>query len=120
VQQLFSLNKGTAVVPLLSDGRPLTGQDSCWGTACIDDTAGELILKLVNPSGKAMERIIVTDAHLHGMATVTTLAGAGPGIVNSIAAPAEIDPVTTRVEVKETKMRLNLPAFSLVVVRVKK
>jgi len=118
VQQLFSLNKGTAVVPLLSNGQPVTGQDSCWGTACMDEPTGDLILKLVNASGKAMERTItLEDARLHGVATVTTLAGSDPGIVNSLAAPARVAPVTEKMEVKGKKMQLNLPAYSLVVVR---
>lgn len=120
VQQLFSLNKGTAVVPLLFQGQPLTGQDSCWGTACMDEPTGDLILKLVNPSGKAMERTIeLDDARLHGVATVTTLSAPDPGVVNSMAVPARIAPVTEKMEVKGKKMTVKLPAYSFVVVRIK-
>ena len=120
VQQLFSLNKGTETVPLLSKGQPLTGQDSCWGTACMDEPSGDLIMKLVNPSGQAMQRtIVLEDARLHGMGTLTTLAGADPGIVNSIAVPAAIVPVAEKIDIKGKKIPLTLPAYSLVVVRVK-
>jgi alpha-N-arabinofuranosidase len=120
VQQLFSLNKGSVVVPLLRQGQSLTGQDSCWGTACLDVSKGELILKLVNPSGKAMEPTIeLADARLSGRANITTLTGSGSNAVNSLDAPLAIVPENRQMVLKGKKMQLNLPAYSFVVVRVK-
>ena len=120
VQQLFSLNKGTEVVPLLYHGQPVTGQDSCWATAAIDSVAGELILKLVNPSGTAEKRTIeLNDTHSVGEATITTLSGAGPGQVNSMDAPTGIVPFKTMMAVKGNKIQLNLIPYSFVVVRIK-
>lgn len=120
VQQLFSLNKGTWVVPLLRRGQPVIGQDSCWGTACMDSAAGELILKLVNPSGMAMKRIVeVVDARLEGMAIVTTLSGTGPGEVNSFGNPLGIAPVLGTIDVQGKRVQLNLAPYCLVVVRIK-
>ena len=120
VQQLFSVNKGTVVVPLLRMGEPLVGQDSCWGSACIDKSSGELILKLVNPSNHLLKRIIaLSDARLKGEATFTTLTGEGPGIVNSMMSPREIVPVVGKLAVRGRKLQLSLPAYSFVVVRIK-
>ena len=120
VQQLFSVNKGSKVVPLLYQGQPLTGQDSCWASACMDDSAGELILKLVNPSGSAEERTIqLADARLAGNATITMLSAADAGAVNSMNSPDAVAPVTRNLGVKGRKLSLTLPAWSFTVVRLK-
>ncbi|HEY4288032.1 MAG TPA: alpha-L-arabinofuranosidase C-terminal domain-containing protein [Puia sp.] len=120
VQQLFSVNKGTAVVPLLDNGTPLTGQDSCWGTACLDEPAGELILKLVNLSDKAKQKnVIVSGGRVSGGARVTTLAGVTPGGMNSLEHPDVVAPVTKEEKVSGKAVTVELPAYSCVVVRVK-
>jgi alpha-N-arabinofuranosidase len=120
VQQLFSMNRGTEGVPILRQGQPVIGRDSCWASACMDEITGELILKLVNPSGKTMERAIrIGDARLAGEATVTTLTGTGPAEMNSIEALMGIAPKARQLALKGNKMQLNLPAYSFVVVRVK-
>jgi alpha-N-arabinofuranosidase len=99
---------------------PVAGQDSCWGSACIDEPSGELILKLVNPSGRVSQKVIaVSDARLEGRGSMTILTGKGPAEVNSMEEPMEVAPVTRQLPLKGRKMYLTLPAYSLVVVRVK-
>lgn len=120
VQQLFSMNRGTEVVPLLRMGQPVVGQDSCWASACMDEATGELILKLVNPSGKSMGKVVeISGARVNGPATMTILTGSGPSEMNSIEAPVKIAPVVQRLACKGKKMRLDLPPYSLIIVRVK-
>ena len=120
VQQLFSTNRGTAVVPLLADGVSLTGQDSCWGTACLDQPKGELIFKLVNLSEKAKSRTVkLADGKFRGGAVVTVLAGNAPGEKNSLDSPELVAPVMKQESVKGKEMKIELPAYSCVVVRVK-
>jgi len=53
------------------------------------------------------------------MAMVTTLGGTDPGAANSMKTSAAIAPETIKMDEKEKKMRLNLPAYSPVIVRVK-
>jgi len=48
VQKLFSVNKGTHVIPILNNGEKLTGKDSIYATAAIDKNTNTVILKLVN------------------------------------------------------------------------
>jgi alpha-L-arabinofuranosidase len=120
VQQLFSVNKGTAVVDLFDRGAALTGQDSCWGTACLDEPTGELILKLVNLSDKAKQKsVVVSGGRLGGSARVTTLAGAAPGGMNSLEHPDVVAPVVKEMKVSGKGLKVELPAYSCVVVRVK-
>ena len=120
VQQLFAVNKGTAVVDLFDRGAPLTGQDSCWGTACLDEPAGELILKLVNLSDKAKQKTIVVAGGRPGRSVaVTTLAGASPGGMNSLEHPDVVAPVMRERKVAGKEVKVELPGYSCVVVRVK-
>ena len=48
VQKLFSNNKGTNVVPITENEKPVTGKDSLYSSAVIDKQKGELIIKIVN------------------------------------------------------------------------
>lgn len=120
VQQLFSVNKGTAVVPLLDKGAVLAGQDSCWGTACLDEPSGELIVKLVNMSDKSKDRVVsIADAKPARTARAIVLAGAEPGTMNSLEHPDAVAPVTKEVAVAGKDVHLALPPYSCTVVRVK-
>jgi len=120
IQQLFSANSGTAVVPLLAGGSPVAGQDSCWGTACLDQPKGELVVKLVNLSDKVKSRILaLTDGKFAGNGVMTVLAGGGPGDKNSLDHPGVVAPVTKQMGVKGRDVKVELPPYSCVVVRVK-
>jgi len=61
VQKLFSTNRGTHVVPILLNNASVTGQDSCYASASVDKTTNELILKIINTSGKEQSKEIVVD-----------------------------------------------------------
>lgn len=119
VQQLFSLNKGTQVVPLLLNGQPLTGQDSCWASASVDSSKAELILKLVNPTGTAKERKIrIADGKFWGESTETVLSGE-PNAVNSLEVPGTIVPRTNKIKSEAKSLTVELSPYSLTIIRVK-
>jgi len=119
VQQLFSLNKGTAVVPLLQNGRPVTGQDSCWASAVVDRGKHELIVKCVNVSAQSRtQELRLADAVSAGPAIVTTLSNADPGVVNSIVQPEAIAPVTKIIPAKGKQLSWEAAPYSLTVVRM--
>lgn len=66
VQQLYSLNKGTNVLSLTMDGKPVTGaegQDGLFASAAYNKLTDEVIIKVANTSDKA-QRI---DFSLKGM-----------------------------------------------------
>lgn len=53
VQQMFATNKGTNVLPLTMDGRPLTGgegQNGLFASATIDKDANQIVVKVANTS----------------------------------------------------------------------
>lgn len=59
VQQLFSTNKGTNVLPLtLADGQPLAGtegQNGMFASAVLDSEANQIIVKIANTSDAPQE-----------------------------------------------------------------
>lgn len=119
VQQLFSINKGTDVVPLLKDGKPICGKDSCWASAVIDKSTNELVIKLVNMSSTAKAKSIKVDATATGIASQTTLASSNTGIMNSIIQPDQIRPETTTIAVKGKQLDFTAAPYSLNVIKVK-
>jgi alpha-L-arabinofuranosidase len=50
VQKIFSNYKGTRVIPVQSEGKNLTGQDSLYSSATIDQETGKIFLKVINTS----------------------------------------------------------------------
>src|SRR3954469_9924535 len=53
VQKMYGTNKGSVVVPITMNNQVMAGANSLYATACIDKATNELIVKVVNTSGKA-------------------------------------------------------------------
>lgn len=71
VQKLYGTNKGSRVLPMTLDGKPLTGQDGIFASAAIDDATGEYIVKIANTSGESHN--VTMD--FRGLGKKRTLAG---------------------------------------------
>ena len=120
VQQLYACNKGTNVLPLTMNGKPVAGQqgqDGLFASAVVDRPKGEVIVKVANTSGKAQD-ITLNLAGLKGShsATVTTLQCDDMDAENTLDRPDRIRPVETTApcENKKNATALNdrLPAKS--------
>lgn len=120
VQQLFSVNRGTHVVPLLQNNMPVTGQDSCYATAAIDSVSKELIIKVVNASSQPQKRTFqLTDSKRKSFTgTHTVLKGASPNAANSAAEPSTIKPVQTTLHYKKGQA-IELAPLSVNIIRMK-
>ncbi|HXK76310.1 MAG TPA: alpha-L-arabinofuranosidase C-terminal domain-containing protein [Bacteroidaceae bacterium] len=55
VQQMYGMNTGTKVLPLLMEGKPVIGQDSLYASAVSDAATGEIIVKVVNAANKVQK-----------------------------------------------------------------
>lgn len=115
VQYLFSNNKGTDVVPLLKDGKPLEGQDSTWASAVVDKQKHELIIKLVNMSSKPQAKSIKLDKSAVS-GTMMTLSNSNTAIENSLAIPDNIKPKTKALQVKGKLLDFTVQPYSLNVI----
>lgn len=121
VQKLFSLNKGTKVVSLTANGKTVAGQDSLYASAVVDEKTADLIIKLVNVSVKPQSSVLSLEGvkSPKGEATLTVLQSNEPDAVNTFRQPAQVAPRESSVSIKNNKLVLNAPAYSLSVIRVR-
>jgi len=114
VQKLFSTNKGTHVVPVLSNGQILAGKDSLYSSATIDKQANRLNLKIVNTSKSAR----IFDIKLEGATatkggTMQTLASAEPFAFNSLENPQVIVPVSSTIKKTGNSIKIEVKPASV-------
>ena len=121
VQKLFSLNKGTDVVPALRNNKSLAGEDSLYASAVIDKKTGELIVKMVNASATAqpIQLNIEGVKKLSGSGTLTVLQGATLNAVNRIGDGMAVSPLDRQVEVKGKVIDVEAAPYSFNVFKVK-
>lgn len=121
VQQLYSLNKGTHVVPALLNGQAIKGQDSLYASAVIDKNAKEIIVKLANASGKAFSKDIVFESvKLDKEAELTVLGSEELWTVNSFSSPEAVSPKTSKISLSgKNKLTFNAAPYSFSVIKLK-
>ncbi|HQE34055.1 MAG TPA: alpha-L-arabinofuranosidase C-terminal domain-containing protein [Flavobacterium alvei] len=120
VQKLFSLNKGTDLLNITKDGKPLTGQNNLYASAVKDANTKEIIVKLVNTSPTPQEVAIdLKGSKLESKGTVITLTSPNLADENSFETPQKIIPTTSEYKLKGEKAQMNLPAYSITVLKLK-
>ncbi|WP_407427699.1 alpha-L-arabinofuranosidase C-terminal domain-containing protein [Arcticibacter sp.] len=121
VQKLFSLNKGTHVVPVLLDNKAVSGQEGYYASATIDRKTNELILKVVNSTGKRQSGAFLIDGanKVQGKGSLTVISSADLEAVNSFEAPDTISPKVSPISIKNKRINLDLSPYSVNMVKVK-
>jgi alpha-N-arabinofuranosidase len=120
VQQLFSLNKGTDVVPLLEGTEMVSGKDGCYATACLDKNKKELIIKFVNSGAKSQSVVFnIEGMDLKSQATITSLGNTDKTVVNSLAKPKAISPVDSALAVDGKAVKLTVESYTFKVIKLK-
>ena len=127
VQQMYACNKGTNVLQLSMNGKPVAGQegqDGLFASAVVDKQKGEIIVKVINTSDKAQD----VTLNLNGLkgsrsASVTTLHSDNMDAENTLDNPNAIRPAesTATCQSKKNMNVLNdqLPAKSFRMYRIK-
>lgn len=120
VQKLFSINKGTKVVPITLNNEVIAGKDSLYATACIDEKTNDLIIKIVNASPKEQTNSVVLDGvkKLASKASLTVLQGDLSGM-NSFGEPKNLSPKDSTIPVKGKTISVASAPYSFSIVRVK-
>jgi alpha-N-arabinofuranosidase len=121
VQQLFSLNKGTDVVPLLLNNEAVAGQDGCFATASIDKNTNELVIKFVNSTASAKNTSfkITGSKGYQKQASVITLRSDDKDAVNSLETPTAISPKNSTINVSGSVLKLDIEPYTFKIVRLK-
>ena len=120
VQELYSLYKGTDVVPLKLNGQAVSGQNGVYASAVTDSKTHELIIKFIN-SGKVSQcaGFVIKGKKIKSTATVITLHSNDLAAVNSLDKPTSISPVQSTIQLNENKINLTVKPYSMNVIRVK-
>jgi alpha-N-arabinofuranosidase len=120
VQKLYSLNKGTNVISILEDNKVISGQDSVYASAVIDQATKEMIIKIINVSGREKTRDINVQGgkKLASKGSLTTLNSATIDAENSFANAINVSPKEGKLTVKGNRIPLRLKPYSFTIVRV--
>jgi alpha-N-arabinofuranosidase len=119
VQQLFSTNKGTDLITITKDGKPVTGQNNLFASAVKDLNTKEVILKLVNTAAAPQEvNINLKGSKLASKGTGITLTSSNLQDENSFADPKKISPTAHDFKLKGEHVQMGLPAYSVTVLKI--
>jgi alpha-L-arabinofuranosidase len=128
VQQLFAMNKGTNVLSLTMDKKPVAGQDGqdgLFASAVFDKQTGEVIVKVVNTSN-ASQPVSIQLKGIKGAteAQTITLHHDGMDEENTLDQPERIIPKAGTIKVdagKKAALLLDdIPAKTFRIYKVKK
>ena len=127
VQQLYALNKGTNVVPLNMDGKPVAGvegQDGLFASAVWDAESQSYIVKVINTSDKAqpVELSFAGLGKKESLAdgTITTFHSDNPDLDNTVDNPTAIIPVESKITIEDNTLKTEVGAKSFAMYKFKK
>jgi len=126
VQQLYASNKGTRVLPLTMNGKPVAGQpgqNNLFASAVVDDTTGETIVKIVNAGTETQ----TVDLRFKGFkkgrglssGRVITLQSSDLKVDNTLDCPGRIRPQEAALEVTGSELTVELAPKSFNVFKLK-
>ena len=129
VQQMFAMNKGTNVLSLTMNKKPVAGQDGqdgLFASSVYDSTTGEVIIKVVNTS-KETQAITLNLLGMKNGGTAQTLTLHHDGSLddeNTLDQPDKICPVSGTANVTAGKKAATLedqvPAMTFRLYRIKR
>ncbi len=121
VQKLYSVNKGTNIIPLTYQNANLTGQNGLYGSSVWDKNSKEIIVKLVNTTDKAQtaEVVIESSKKLNAKAKLVLLKSDQLDAVNSFDKPQLISPTELDFALKGKKASVPLAPNSFSILKIK-
>jgi alpha-L-arabinofuranosidase len=117
---MFSVNKGTRLLPVLVDGSAKNGQSELYASASLDEGASEVIVKLVNTgSTKKEARITLGGAQRVGPGgKAFLLQSEDLKTENSLDHPIKLAPVEKQLQVSGGEFSYELLPRSFTVLRI--
>ena len=118
VQMLYGTNKGTNVVSLTENGKPVEGKDGLYASAVWDKSMKRYIVKIAN-TGDQPQQVTFSfrGAKISGQAKVTTLHADDPRAVNTLDKPNNVVPQQSSVEINGNACTVTIPAKTFAVYR---
>lgn len=120
VQMLYGTNRGTNVLSLLENGKPVEGADGLYASAVYDKDSKNYIIKVAN-TGDAEKDINITLNGIKklGSGQLITLHSNDPLATNTLSEKENVVPQTTNVEAKGNIISTKIPAKTFAVYRFK-
>ena len=124
VQQLYSLNKGTNVLSLTMNGKPVAGNDGqngLFASAVLDKNTNEVVIKVINTGDKPQP----VTLNLKGMkkgtyaARLISLHSDDLAAENTLDNPTKIVPQTSSLSVTAPAQNISVPARTFHIYRVR-
>jgi len=99
----------------------ITGQDSLYVSAVIDKKTNDVIIKVINASGKEKTNNITLEGvkKVASQGLLTTLQNDDLNSVNSFSQPQNVAPKEISVAIKGNKINLTSLPYSFSVIRIK-
>ncbi len=120
VQKLYSLNKGTDIIPIKRNQQNVVGQDSLYASSVYDEANKELLIKFVNYNSKAVDATfqIDTKRKIATEGKKLTLANADLDVANSLKEPLKIQPQQAEIKLKGKSLTQTFAPYSFTVIKV--
>jgi len=120
VQKMFANNKGTDLLVVAKEGKPLIGGEGLYASSVWDANTSEVVLKVVNSTEKPITQKFNLKSKKKAVGgKQLMLKGENLDALNSLDQPAKVSPVEQAVEIKGNQPSLTIPAQSLSVFRIK-
>lgn len=122
IQQLFSTNSGSYVIPAFMNDKSIAGEDSLYVSASIDSRSNEIIIKLVNahPITKSITLNVSGVVKLADKAAITTLRSNDLQLENTVDEPTNIVPVKKEMPISGNIFTYVAEPSSVNVIRIQK
>jgi alpha-N-arabinofuranosidase len=120
VQKLFSVNRGTRILPVLLNGSTKNGQSELFTSASLDEQTGEAILKVVNttPASKEVHITLAGATKVGKIGKTFVLESSDLKAENSLDNPMKVAPVERQLAVPSGEFAYTVKPQSLTVIRV--
>ncbi|RAJ35715.1 alpha-L-arabinofuranosidase C-terminal domain-containing protein [Pedobacter cryoconitis] len=120
VQKLYSLNKGTDVIDILSDQKVIAGEDGIYASAVLDQKTNEVVIKVINASSSAKSRNIVINGSKKTASggKLIQLQNENLSAVNTFANAVNVSPKEKEITIKNNQAKLDLQPYSFNILRV--
>lgn len=124
VQQLYSLYKGTNVLPVKMNGKVVAGdedQNGLFASSVLDKNTGSIYVKIVNISDKSQDvKVTLKGVRNVTSAKVVSLTSSDPVAENTLDNPDRIKPVEQSVPMSGNVLETKVPASTFAVYVISK
>ncbi len=125
VQQLYSLNKGTNVLPLTMNGKPVAGnadQNGLFASAVLDKKTNEVVIKVINTGDKPQPVTLNLKGMKKGSYSAQLISFHSDDLTaeNTLDNPTKIVPQTSNLSITAPAQEVTVPARTFYIYRIKK